>query len=240
MPQVDDVSDRLSQPSARRRRARRWSVCIGLGVVLVASASSAQDVVRVRSATLVGDSTVTVPVEAATSTPLTLLSVDVRFDPRLCDRVAIEVRQAGRAAVGPEEGGIACADGRIRIVLLDLEGGVVVPAGEGPIAELGLSVTGSRSLDVPIAVVVNEARDRREAVALTAEGGVWSIPRAACPGDCNADGEVTINELITGVNIALGSASVDSCEGVDVNGDGEVTINELIAAVNNGLNGCPS
>jgi len=64
--------------------------------------------------------------------------------------------------------------------------------------------------------------------------------QAQCAGDCNSDGAVAINELITGVNIALGSAAVPSCASFDVNADGSVAINELIAAVNNALSGCPS
>ena len=69
---------------------------------------------------------------------------------------------------------------------------------------------------------------------------VGSAPaQAQCVGDCNGDGSVTINELIIGVNIALGSASIEECESYDVNGDGEVTVNELITAVNNALTGCP-
>ena len=63
-------------------------------------------------------------------------------------------------------------------------------------------------------------------------------PGAGCAGDCNGDGMVPINELIAGVNIALGNSPVSTCEAFDVNGDGEVTINELIAAVNAALNGC--
>jgi len=62
---------------------------------------------------------------------------------------------------------------------------------------------------------------------------------AACVGDCNADGMVTVDELLQGVNIALGNAPATGCTAVDVNGDGEVTINELLAAVNAALNGCP-
>ena len=65
-----------------------------------------------------------------------------------------------------------------------------------------------------------------------------ATPGAGCAGDCNGDGMVPINELISGVNIALGNAPVSTCEAFDVNGDGEVTINELIAAVNAALNGC--
>jgi hypothetical protein len=67
-----------------------------------------------------------------------------------------------------------------------------------------------------------------------------SIARAQCVGDCNGDGEVTINELISMVNIALGTSDVSTCTAGDANGDGEITINEIVAAVNNALNGCPA
>lgn len=63
---------------------------------------------------------------------------------------------------------------------------------------------------------------------------------AQCTGDCNADGTVAINELITGVNIALGNSPLSTCTAFDVNSDGMVAINELIAAVSNALGGCPS
>ncbi|MGH7789204.1 MAG: hypothetical protein ACRERC_20205 [Candidatus Binatia bacterium] len=61
---------------------------------------------------------------------------------------------------------------------------------------------------------------------------------APCVGDCNGNGVVTINELIVGVNIALGNAPVTTCPAFDPNHDGKVGINELIAAVNNSLYGC--
>ena len=59
-----------------------------------------------------------------------------------------------------------------------------------------------------------------------------------CGGDCNGDGEVTVNELVTMVNIALGNANISTCLAGDADSSGEVTINEIIAAVNNALNGC--
>lgn len=62
---------------------------------------------------------------------------------------------------------------------------------------------------------------------------------AQCAGDCNGDGSVVINELVLGVNIALGNQPVTACAAFDVNGNGQVTINELIAAVNNALGSCP-
>ena len=49
-----------------------------------------------------------------------------------------------------------------------------------------------------------------------------------------------MNELITMVNIALGTANVSLCTAGDANGDGTITVNEIIAGVNNALNGCSS
>lgn len=67
-----------------------------------------------------------------------------------------------------------------------------------------------------------------------------AVPAAAqCPGDCDGNGSVAINELIRGVNIALGIFEVSNCSAMDVNNDGRVTINELIQAVNAALTGCP-
>jgi hypothetical protein len=66
-----------------------------------------------------------------------------------------------------------------------------------------------------------------------------TVVPGSCPGDCNGSGEVTINELITLVNIALGSAPVSACSAGDLNHDGMIAINELVTAVGSALNGCP-
>jgi hypothetical protein len=60
----------------------------------------------------------------------------------------------------------------------------------------------------------------------------------ACPGDCNGVGGVTVNELILGVNIALGNTGAGVCPAFDGDASGTVSISELIAAVNAALNGC--
>jgi hypothetical protein len=63
-----------------------------------------------------------------------------------------------------------------------------------------------------------------------------------CAGDCNADEEVTVDELTLMVNIALenpGFTTAD-CEPGDVNMDGAITIDELTLAVNSLLDGCPA
>jgi hypothetical protein len=59
-----------------------------------------------------------------------------------------------------------------------------------------------------------------------------------CIGDCDGSGDVQINEIISCVNIALGTAQLSPCASCDADGDGEVAINELILAVNAALNGC--
>jgi hypothetical protein len=49
---------------------------------------------------------------------------------------------------------------------------------------------------------------------------------------------VTIDELIKGVNIALGALPLEACPPFDRNEDGAVTVDELVAAVSNALYGC--
>jgi hypothetical protein len=61
----------------------------------------------------------------------------------------------------------------------------------------------------------------------------------SCVGDCNGDGEVTINEIILLVNIALGNTPLSACTAGDADARGTIEINEIIIAVNNALSGCP-
>lgn len=50
-------------------------------------------------------------------------------------------------------------------------------------------------------------------------------------GDCGVDGEVTVDELVQMVNIALGAAPIEDCLAGDANEDGEISIDEIIRAV---------
>jgi hypothetical protein len=61
---------------------------------------------------------------------------------------------------------------------------------------------------------------------------------SSCSGDCNADGVINIEDLVTGVNVVLGRAATASCMTLDRNGDGAVAVDELVAAVANALSGC--
>jgi DNA-binding beta-propeller fold protein YncE len=69
---------------------------------------------------------------------------------------------------------------------------------------------------------------------------VASAPAAAlCPGDCNGDGVVTVDEVVRSVNVALGAAAYRLCPPTDVDGDQQVTVDELVRAVGAALHGCP-
>ncbi len=73
------------------------------------------------------------------------------------------------------------------------------------------------------------------------DGGFLSTPLASpnpCVGDCSGDGQVTVDELVAMINIALGESAVASCVAGDANGDGEITVDEILTAVSNTLNGC--
>ncbi len=60
-----------------------------------------------------------------------------------------------------------------------------------------------------------------------------------CDGDCANDGAVTVDEIVTGVNLALGVAPLAQCNPFDRDASGGVTVDEVIAAINNALSGCP-
>lgn len=61
-----------------------------------------------------------------------------------------------------------------------------------------------------------------------------------CTGDCDQSGSVTLGEIVTCVNIALGIASTLTCPACDANRDGAVAINELQTAVAAALSTCGS
>ena len=69
-------------------------------------------------------------------------------------------------------------------------------------------------------------------------------PIGACVGDCNGNGEVTVDDLIKMVNIALALAPLCPTEGGpgclagDANCDCQITVDDIIRAVNNSLGTC--
>lgn len=67
----------------------------------------------------------------------------------------------------------------------------------------------------------------------------WSAARATCVGDCSGDHEVSVNEIVIAVNIALGATGLAACPAADADADGAVVIDEILQAVVAALQGCP-
>ena len=68
----------------------------------------------------------------------------------------------------------------------------------------------------------------------------FQVAEGFCRGDCDGNHPVTVDEVLTLVNIALGNANVSSCGAGDANHDDDITVNEILIAVNNLLSGCGS
>jgi hypothetical protein len=77
------------------------------------------------------------------------------------------------------------------------------------------------------------------AAILTALTMAVALHQAAAEcADCDGDNRVSIGELVTGINIALGTADLSVCRAIDRGADGEVTVDDLVAAIGDALNGC--
>jgi len=60
-----------------------------------------------------------------------------------------------------------------------------------------------------------------------------------CAGDCDADRQVEVSELVRSVRIAVGDDNIDICPVADADADGTVTVADLTRAVARSLDGCP-
>jgi hypothetical protein len=61
----------------------------------------------------------------------------------------------------------------------------------------------------------------------------------ACVGACTNPGMVSVNDLLTVIQIAAGQITLSACPSADPNGDDQVSLDEVLQAVNNALDGCP-
>ena len=77
-------------------------------------------------------------------------------------------------------------------------------------------------------------------VAVLTASMLLAAPARACTGDCDGNDQVSISELMQGINIVLGREPMSQCPEFDSGGDLQVTIDELIGAVKAALDGCPA
>jgi hypothetical protein len=63
-------------------------------------------------------------------------------------------------------------------------------------------------------------------------------PPTGCAGDCDADGAITVNEIVVLVGIALEQTPIGACTAGNTDGNQRITIDEILAALNWALDGC--
>lgn len=134
-----------------------------------------------------------------------------------------------------------------------LDEGLPVEVGSGPRGMVAADIDGDGRVDLVVAnnddgtfsYLVNMVG--RDPFPTPTPGDPSSTPTAppatptpgrTCVGDCSGDGDVTVDEILTMVNVALGTGSVAACAAGDANGDGDITVDEILTAVNNALIGC--
>jgi hypothetical protein len=59
-------------------------------------------------------------------------------------------------------------------------------------------------------------------------------------GDCDLSGNVTVDEIIVGTNIALGEAAIELCYEADIDSSDSIQVDEIVTGVNSALNGAPA
>jgi hypothetical protein len=97
----------------------------------------------------------------------------------------------------------------------------------------GLATTGVLALAI-------DPMEPRRLYAGTFGGGVFAIEQMppSCVGDCAGADTVVIDDVVTLVNIALGSAQASACPDGGLPLGGEVDVAVIVQAVTNALNGC--
>lgn len=108
---------------------------------------------------------------------------------------------------------------------------------------LTLAATGVEAVGISRCPLAAEVRENAVRATVSPPPTPTATPTATtappCAGDCDGNGDVTVDELVKGVNIALGSTELVACPAFDADGAGSVTVDEVVAAVNRALAGCP-
>ena len=69
-------------------------------------------------------------------------------------------------------------------------------------------------------VIFNVGTSAPDGLSLPTTGTNGAVLVVPCTGDCDTDGQVTVDELILGLVIAQEQAAIDACPAIDTNGDG--------------------
>jgi hypothetical protein len=152
-------------------------------------------------------------------------------------RVTVDMVRTGRGLIG-----------RPRYYLIGTEpffaGGVSSqrPLLPGPVTyELRAAQAGTAELSVSILFEAEwgcPGNDFYSSSSLGSDTHRLTIDTAACAGDCDGDGRVAVDEVITGVRMVLGETALAACPAMDGDGSGGIHVDDLVAAVRLSLDGC--
>jgi Tol biopolymer transport system component len=124
------------------------------------------------------------------------------------------------------DGRIATCVFRIKPAAADIQ--VVLAADRLNVGDARGNVFGSRAVSGGVSILVP-----------TATPVPVPTPRPFCPGDCNGDGEVFVNEITVAVRILAGEAPLSDCSAADADADGEVFVTDIARGVISLGRGCP-
>lgn len=161
----------------------------------------------------------------------------VRFALPVKERCVLDPRLTGSHQVA----GTLVRDGLLQVAILDPRS-PLDPLGDGPLltCELEILPAADRSPALLSADFASLGDASGKLLDVDAVGGTVIITdlQQPCLGDCNGDGQVTVDEAVRAVAIALGTQPLSACPVADANGDGEVRIEELIEIVRAVIGGC--
>ena len=148
---------------------------------------------------------------------------------------------APRLAATHQVAGTLVSDGLVQVAILD-PAAPLAPLGDGLLVtcELEILASADRSPALLAADFASLGDARGQLLDVDAADGavgITDLPQP-CLADCDGDGEVTVNEAVRAVAIALGAQPLANCPVADGNGDGQVRIEELIDAVKDVISGC--
>jgi hypothetical protein len=106
------------------------------------------------------------------------------------------------------------------------------------------AISGSRSLllrgsgDVSMMTGAVDVRGAEPPTPTPVMSPTPTMTSGSCVGDCDGNGLVTVDEIVTMVNVALGIRPVTTCPAGDTDGSGTITVDEILTAIRNALTGC--
>lgn len=126
------------------------------------------------------------------------------------------------------------SDAGIDAVIAAVDGATAASSFDGLTTRQAVDVAvATAGSDPTVQMVLQEQR-----MTPTPTATATTTPTPSCIGDCGGTGEVTVDDILKGVNIALGGAGVDTCPAFDPDHSGTVTVEDIVVGVNNAVHAC--